>query len=142
VQPHNDVPKNVWLFHNTVIASDAGIRLEGDVENYLRALTGNVVFAASPAARRLETDNVIGQYAQAETYLSNPFASPGRLDLKIKSDIVVARPAACAFLDIFPNANRDFEGAPYEACGVGAYAKSPRALKWSPNLELKPDVQR
>jgi hypothetical protein len=142
VEPHNHVPKNIWLFHNTVIASNVGIHLEGDTEDYVRALAGNVVFAASPSVDRLATDNVIGEYAQAEAYLNKPFASPGRLNLKIKSDIAVARPAACASFELFPESGHDFEGTPYEACGFGAYARSSRLPRWNPNLALKPDVQR
>ncbi|HVK56911.1 MAG TPA: hypothetical protein VM532_18015 [Burkholderiales bacterium] len=142
VQPHNDVPKNIWLFHNTVIASNVGIHLRGDTENYLRALAGNVVFAASPEAPRLEADNLIGEYAQANAYLNKPFASPGRLNLKIKSDIAVAKPATCAFFELFPDAGRDFEGIPYKACGVGAYERGSRPPRWNPNLAFKPNVQR
>ena len=43
IQPHNDKPKNIWIFHNTIVADGNGVRLLGATEDYLRLFSGNII---------------------------------------------------------------------------------------------------
>jgi hypothetical protein len=49
IQPHNDVPRDMAIFSNTVLASGAGIQVrQGEGMSYRQRVIGNVVAAATP----------------------------------------------------------------------------------------------
>ena len=138
IQPHNDVPRNIWLFNNTVVAKGAGIELRGATGDYLRLMRGNILFSSEYGVSELHAGNLVGAFTRAGENLIDPFASPGRLDLKpkfvraSKGWTVFAAPAA------FPQADLDFDGRTFQKGDMGAYssADSPRA--WSPRIAPKP----
>ena len=138
IQPHNDVPKNIWLFHNTVVASGTGMELRGATNDYLRILTANAVFAARPGVPGPETGNQVGELAQATAYLWHPLAPPGRLNLKPKSSKVWDRKGDLLLSENFPHATEDFDGLVYLAQNMGAYTASATPPRWWPDLSLKP----
>jgi hypothetical protein len=52
IQPHNDVPREVAVFHNTVLARGHGIRIlarEGQPSTWPQRVLRNLVFAGSPS---------------------------------------------------------------------------------------------
>src|SRR5262249_11918822 len=82
-QPHKDVPKNIWIFHNTIVARGVGIRLLGSPADYVRLLEDNVVFAEESESSREYSLNLTGTYADAAKYLVDPRAAPGQLRLDL-----------------------------------------------------------
>ncbi len=131
VQPHNDVPKHVDIFQNTVVARDGGILLhdrEGQ-PSYPQTITANLVFAATPLAGSW-TGNLTGPYDEAARFLRRPYAPLGQLDLAPTFPLATT-------LNIpsdYPEAGRDFArwvrpagtlgaclaGEPEGACGMGS----------------------
>jgi hypothetical protein len=49
IQPHNDVPRRIWILHNTVVARDTGLWLATTEQLETLAVTGNAIFAGQPA---------------------------------------------------------------------------------------------
>ncbi len=73
IQPHNDIPKRICVFQNTILASDSGIvMLGGDVDQQ-QIVVGNAVFAGSPIRGGEQFDNVVDTFEAASTYVQNPF---------------------------------------------------------------------
>ena len=73
IQPHNDVPRDMLIFSNTVLASGMGIyvRPAGNAL-YRQRVVGNVVAAAIPLRGGERTHNVTLPYRKA--WLSTPVA--------------------------------------------------------------------
>lgn len=138
IQPHNDKPKNIWIFHNTIVANGNGVRLLGTSEDYLRLFSGNIIFAKHHLDDGDYEDNLFGYFPQgAETYFVEPLASPGKINLKPKNSQQQVIEKACRLSEVFPDANKDFDGASYQQCNVGAYAKGSKAGGWIPSFTIK-----
>jgi hypothetical protein len=80
IQPHNDVPRRVDIFRNTVLAADSGIRVTAGHADYAQRVMANAVFAATPIAGG-EQHATTAPLARAADHLAEPFAAPGQLDL-------------------------------------------------------------
>jgi hypothetical protein len=140
IQPHNDVPKQIVVAYNTVLATGAGILVrnrEGRTQ-HVQVAAANAVFAAAPIAGIKEDNNVSAPLAEAEDYLTRPFAPLGKFDprplpgrLKLRKDIHSALPA-------WPGLDVDFEGHPYRLPLAGAYGSAGGTPGWLPRLEIKP----
>jgi len=139
IQPHYDVPRNIWLFNNTVVAAGDGIGLLGHVSDYLRSLRGNVVFAERDASRAYP-GNLTGPYQDAVKYLIDPRASPGKLNLQLKPAWRSKKGNTTVANEPWPDADRDFEGGSMQSGDVGAYARTASPV-WAPSLSIKPLVK-
>ena len=138
IQPHNDVPKQIVVAYNTVLAKGAGIAVrnrEGRAQ-HAQIAAANAVFAASPVVGIKEDSNVSASLAQAEVYLTRPLAPPGVFDprplpgrLQLRKDVRAALPA-------WPGLDVDFDGQPHRLPVAGAYGSVGPA--WLPRLERKP----
>jgi hypothetical protein len=124
VQPHNDVPRRIEVFHNTVLAAGDGIRVTGGHPDHVQRVVANAVFARAPIAGGEQRANSTGSYAEAADYLANPDAPPGELDLAPKPGKLVIPPAALKPAAGLPGSNRDFDGQVYRGPIAGAYANS------------------
>lgn len=66
IQPHNDVPRDIDIFSNTVLASGTGIRIRrGAGARYRQWLAANLVAADSPVEGRAPHGNVLLNYDPA-----------------------------------------------------------------------------
>lgn len=138
IQPHNDTPRAVDVFYNTVVAAGAGIRLmrrEGDLA-YPQRIAGNAIFAAKPLANDFADVNVTGGYGEASSYLLRPFAPPGEMDLRPQTRALAQALPGGVALRVYPEWDRDFDGRPSPA-RFGAYAQH-KVSGWLPSLEIKP----
>ncbi|MES2353846.1 MAG: hypothetical protein V4568_05445 [Pseudomonadota bacterium] len=138
IQPHNDVPKNIWFFHNTMVVKNIGIELAGEKDAYLRAFTANAIFGMQPEASDWQADNLVSPPAAATDFLIDPFSFPGRLNLQPKPTMALKKDLVPAFSESFPDAELDFDGAPYNLRDLGAYAMNVGAPRWRLNLSSKP----
>jgi hypothetical protein len=48
IRPHNDVPKEIAVYNNTIFAADTGISITGADSNFNQMVVGNVIFARIP----------------------------------------------------------------------------------------------
>jgi len=140
VQPHNDVPKMIRIFSNTVVASGAGIRVSGGSTSFTQKIIGNAVFAANPINAADQSDNVTDAYAAAENYLTSPGGDPmtGSLDLYPISGKLLSSAVDSSSFNTFVDWNLDFNGNARENGYRGAYSGAGQNPGWLPRLSFKP----
>ena len=140
IQPHNDIPKNIWIFNNSVIAAGRGIVLQGRVREYLRELRGNVVLAEGDAFLDAYPGNLVGKYEGQAKYLVDPLAPLGRMNLHLKPAVRWNGIARLGPRERFPDDDRDFEGNLFGSRDVGAYTRSVGRSEWTPGTSMEPAV--
>jgi len=143
VQPHNDVPKRIRIFHNTVVASGTGVRVTGGDPSFEQRVVGNAVFAPTPLDGGSQLDNVTDGYAAAGGYLQNPdgvlTGGADRLDLYPLPGTLGGPPVDLADVAAYADVDRDFNGLPRAGTFRGAYAGEGQNPGWLPALERKPE---
>ena len=138
VQAHNDVPKRVRVFGNTVVASGTTVSISGGDPSFEQRLAGNALFGDPPSGG-VQVDNTAGTYGGATSFLVNPFGvltgGSNRLDL---SPLGTALDASVDTTNItgFEDGDLDFDGTPRSQSVRGAYV-GPAA--WLPAIERKPE---
>ncbi|HHJ80368.1 MAG TPA: hypothetical protein ENJ65_01910 [Candidatus Tenderia electrophaga] len=127
IQPHNDVPRAIEVFNNTVVAAGNGIIIrkpKADVQKrvvaYPQRVTANAVFAAVPLSADRQSGNITGPMAMAQDYLKNPLAKLGEMDLRPK--VKLTSSFELKLLQKYQAWNLDFDGQPHQPGEVGAYA--------------------
>jgi len=142
IQPHNDVPKLIRIFSNTVIARDDGISVTGGSSAYTQVVEGNAVFARAPIAvsglSASATANVTDNYAAASNYLNAPTAALGMFDAYPKTRALRATALDATGLSRFTDWNLDFNGMVRDWTVRGAYAGEGTNPGWLPSLTIKP----
>lgn len=125
IQPHRGLPREIHVFHNTVVTRDAGLVVRGVAPGHAPVVAGNAVFAGEPIFGLDGEGNLGLPYAEAAQYLRAPFAAPPHLDvsplgaLRLSSDTLPER------LWRLPEATMDYDGLPRKAGTVGAFAYRP-----------------
>ena len=130
VQPHNDVPRHVDIFQNTVVAQDAGIVLRNPEVGlaYPQRVTANLTFAARPLSSPGWAGNLTGQYDIAARHLRKPFANLAEIDVAPRHTLT----AITSIPSGYPDAGLDYtqqgrlaseigacqSGLPVKACGA------------------------
>lgn len=138
IQPHNDTPRAVDVFYNTVVAAGVGIHLarrEGD-PLYPQRIMINAIFARAPLNGRADEDNIVARYEAAREYLIRPFSPLGQMDLAPLPGRLQSAPIDITRLRIYPAWDSDFDGQPSHG-RFGAYAPN-KFSGWFPKLEIKP----
>ncbi|HEY9419981.1 MAG TPA: hypothetical protein VIW92_01075, partial [Thermoanaerobaculia bacterium] len=123
IQPHNDVPRRIEIFNNTVLATGGGIYITGANSAYPQRVVGNAVFAATPLTGGQQSNNVTGTYAAASTYLNNPMAALGSgLDLYPKAGQLQGTAIDYSAFTGLMEWDRDFNSRSRIATYRGAYS--------------------
>ena len=141
IQPHNDIPRRVDVFFNTIVAAKHGIRVlrqAGQQAGFRQRLLGNAVFADRPLQGGEQEANVTDAYVEAGHHLRVPFAPLGRLDLSGLPGRLALPPPAARWWRAYLDAERDFDGLWRGVFQPGAYRRDARPL-WRPRLEPKPN---
>ena len=141
IQPHNDIPRTIHVFYNTVITPETGISIisgQGS-ENYVQHVSANVIFASRPIAAKSQESNSIGQSEDAVDYLWKPFAPLGTMDLypKVKN-IVKLKLVDTASFRVFKDWDMDFNKRKRNEHVRGAYGGEGLNPGWLPQIERKP----
>lgn len=111
IQPHNDVPREVRVLFNTVVAGGNGISvLEPEHNPYTQLVAGNIVFAARPLQGGMQRQNHTGSRAAAERHLTRPNAELAQLDLSPRHGKTPTRRIDPAWLRDLPDIERDHAG--------------------------------
>ncbi len=118
IQPHNDVPRRVEVFRNTVLARDGGITLRNAEEGpkFPQTVTANLVFAARPLEPLGWAGNLTGPHELAARYLRQPYASLDELDLAPRLPVF----AGVGISPDYPEAELDYTRKPRLRNGMGA----------------------
>jgi hypothetical protein len=138
IQKHNNLPRKVDIYRNTIVALTEGICLLNGDPAYPQRLTGNVVFAASPLYGGQQSANVIGAYSAAVNYLVNPMGALGSLDLYPKTGQLQSLAFDTSFLTGYLDWDRDFNGLLHLPTFRGAYSGDGVNPGWQPALAIKP----
>jgi hypothetical protein len=139
IQRHNDVPKRIDIWSNTVVAGNTGISITGADPAYPQRVTGNAVFAATPISGGQQSGNVVSPYAAASTNLNNPTAGLGAgLDLYPKTGKLIGTALNLTYLSGLADQDRDFNGLSRILTYRGAYSGDGVNTGWKPALAIKP----
>jgi hypothetical protein len=143
LQAHEDQPRRVRVFQNTVVADDVGISVtNADDTNYEQWIIGNAVFANSPIlGGTTEMENLVGTEAAAATYLTAPAGTPGGgLDLFPLANGLLQGSVTTTGLEGYEDWDRDFNGTVRSLDYRGGYAGQGTNPGWALALERKPDT--
>ena len=139
IQPHNDVPRQVDVFHNTVLARGHGIRVlqrEGVAAGWPQRVVRNLVFAGQPLSGGEAGDNLTGSVDSAARFLKKPFAELDLLDLGPRMALAGERWPDRLGLAAYPDSDKDIDGRPRSTPVLGACAGDPAVS--CPNLAKVP----
>ncbi len=138
IQPHNDVPKEVRVFNNTAVTPNRAIYITGGDAASEQKVIGNAIFAATPISAANQSNNITDSYANANNYLTNPFAALGSLDLFPLTGTLTESALDNSSFNTFTDWDRDFNGYQHDGSFRGAYAIAGSNPGWLPQLERKP----
>ena len=136
IQPHNDLPRDIAVFDNTIIARIVGIRIVGLTHPGAAVVLGNVVFASTPLSVPASDQNLSGNVDEAQHYFVNSATQLPGLDLRLKRPSGIAQPDR-RNLRRFRGATDDFNGVSREQGEIGAYARRD-VDSWPLSLTIKP----
>jgi hypothetical protein len=134
IRPHNDRPRTVHVFHNTIIAAGTGISIEGADIAFDQYVGGNAVFASRPLEGARADRNFVASQERARAYFVNPDGPLADLDLNPRDDALSAEQDVPAAMRQFPGALTDLLGSSrkdtpmFGACLKrmdGAHSRSP-----------------
>ncbi len=146
IQAHNDLPRKINVFHNTIVASNTGIKVRDVDAAYQQRVTGNAVFSANSfnlSQQVQKIDNIADNYSSANNYLKAPFGNPsnGTLDLyPIVGGLLSGALIDSSSLQGYNNWNIDFNGNLRQQGFRGAYAGEGLNPGWQLDLIIKPDI--
>ena len=131
IQPHNDVPRDVRILQNTVLAANKGITVRVPEHNaHLQVVAGNAVFAARAIEGGISQANRIGTYDRASMFLVNPFAPLLQVDLAPRDGRLDGGPYDASWRQGLDELQRDFLGRERGFEVMGAYGQaSPSPLQ-------------
>jgi hypothetical protein len=141
IQPHNDIPKTIDIFFNTVLASDKGIVIQernSSATSFQQTVGGNAVFAEVPLTGGSQVFNALGSMGDAEKYLVKPHGQPDEFNLRPRQGRLQGPPLEMAGLSRYENWNQDFDGYHRDLTIRGAYGTDNSSPGWRPLLERKP----
>lgn len=137
IQPHNDVPREIRIFHNTVITSGEpiGVRANEHTPADRQFVRANAVFSPHPIRGGVQSDNAVFALEEAATLL---VAIGERFD-PFPATAALRCPAPdAAWIKALADARCDFNGQARRADYCGAYAATGRNPGWLPVLGIKP----
>lgn len=141
IQPHNDVPRDIHVFRNTVVASTTGIRVSGGHPSFQQEVLENAVFAATPFSGGNQIGNVGDTATSAPSYLVNPFGTldgeSARADFFPRPGMLIGPLENTAHLTEFLDAARDFNGNPRNGTRRGAYGGGGHNPGWRLELDRR-----
>jgi hypothetical protein len=139
IQAHQDRPRNVRVFNNTVVTVNTGISLTGGSPSYAQKVIGNAVFSPSPIQAADQFGNITDTYQNASNYLNNPFAALGGMDLFPKVGKLSGSGLDTSFFNTYTDYDEDFNGTVRTTASFrGAYFGEGQNPGWLPQIAIKP----
>jgi hypothetical protein len=140
IQPHNDVPRDVRILHNTIITSGDPIvvRLGENPPSTAQWVKGNALFAPLPARGGIQIANLKFSLDQAAATLAAVDSGRLPLDPYPKNARLKCAPVLADLFEALVDGGCDFNGRSRVPGYCGAYAGSGRNPGWLPAREVKP----
>jgi hypothetical protein len=140
-QAHNELPRRIRAFQNTVVAAGVGLLVSSPHASFTQELTGNAVFAGTPLAGGVQSDNSSDTRANAGLYLTSPFDAPGAgLDFYPVLASSLEQGVDTTGLSGWEDWDLDFNGEARPVDFRGAYAGAGTNPGWTLALARKPPV--
>jgi len=146
IQQHNDRPRTIRVFHNSVVATGTGIRVSNVDTEYDQLVSGNAIFAANPlslSGQVQQVNNISDTFNSADNYLTTPFGDPelGTLDLyPLIGGTLSGSLIDNTLLQFFNDWNMDFNGNERQQGFRGAYVGDGVNPGWQLDLTIKPEA--
>jgi len=120
IRPHNDRPRRVAIFNNTILARGVGLSITGVEPGFQPVVLRNAVFADRnrgwPAVGNLSL-----RWEDAGSHLRAPYASPPALDVSAPAPLPAQHVRLPAELSALPDADVDLMGERHGTRLVGAF---------------------
>ncbi len=140
VQPHNDIPRELSIFYNTVLTPMTGIvvrRAEAEKREFAQPVIANLIFAKVPVVAEQATVNLSRPLVDAPKLLMAPFESLPQLDVSPQTEMHMRETFDEQQIPRVLDADLDFDGRLRWPQLVGAYGTD-AAPAWPLRLERKP----
>lgn len=138
IQPHQDVPKTIRVFQNTILSAGTGISVVGGDISYTQLVTGNAVFSNFPLNGGTQTDNLTDDLNQADAYLNNPFGDPLAMSLDLYPlNGLNGSPLDLTAMTSYEDWNKDFNGTSRPGTFRGGYAGEGNNPGWVLGVGMK-----
>ncbi|WP_124945748.1 hypothetical protein [Sulfurirhabdus autotrophica] len=139
IRPHNDIPRAIAIFYNTVIASGTGISITigPESEGFTQKVTANAVFAKQPIVAKWQKSNITDARLIAANYLVRPFVKYTEINLYPKKGQLKLQKLDSSIFNAFTDGDKDFNGRKREGLYCGAYSGDGRNPGWIPKLSDK-----
>lgn len=140
IQKHNNLPRRIDIFNNTVVSTNEGIAIFNGDPAYQQKVRGNVVFSAKPLSGGLQVGNLTGAYSAAGQYLNHPTGTlgDGTLDLFPIAGKVLGTAVDLSVFSGLLDWDKDFNGFSKLSTYRGAYSDEGVNPGWQPALAIKP----
>lgn len=138
IQPHNDVPKEIRIFDNTIIARGEPIVIRTNEHTPVdrQFVHGNAVFSPHHIRGGVQSDNLV--FTLEDAPLALAAADGVRFDPYPRDDALRCTAPRPAWADAPTDAACDFNGRPRQSGYCGAYAGQGTNPGWLPALVVKP----
>jgi len=140
IRPHNDRPRDIAVFNNTILAQTTGIRIVGLASGGSSLVVGNLVFAGRPLDVPTQQRNLTGTLDEAARYLVGPLPNLPGFDARLRFGLEIVR-SHPEETGRFQDAGRDFGGSLRGRNDIGAYVLD-GGMYWPLALEIKPERSR
>ncbi len=131
---HNDKPKNIRFFFNTVITTGRPVFLSGEDTRYKQTAFGNALFGDMSPQFSGQTQNLIFRYSEAINHLVAPLEAHGKLNVYPLQGKLRISGVNVATADNVAGSNYAFNDVKRSNNFVGAFEPSGDPLQW--NLDL------
>lgn len=122
IHRHNDVPRNIEMFHNTILARDRGVVLRDAEPSARQSIVGNAIFADSVVPVELARLNAVHKQAAAGAFLRRVTPTLADVDLAPLMGRLADRHWQGGAFDSLPDAELDFDRSRRARAKYGAYA--------------------
>ena len=138
IQPHNDVPKEIRIFDNTIVTRGEPIviRTNEHTQPDRQFVHGNAVFSPHHIRGGVQSDNLV--FALEDAPLALVAADSTRFDAFPRDDAMRCAGPRPAWSNAPTDARCDFNGRTRQAGYCGAYAGQGTNPGWVPALVVKP----
>jgi hypothetical protein len=144
IQKHNNTPRRIDVFNNTVVSTGEGIVISGADPAYPQRVRGNAVFAAAatPISGGQQATNLAAAYSAAGQFLNNPggslSATGSTLDLYPKAGKLEGAAVDLSFATGLVDAGLDVNKLPRLSSFRGAYSGDTVNPGWLPAAAIRP----
>jgi hypothetical protein len=87
IRPHNHKPREIALFHNTIVAAALGVGMNGAEEGHERLFAHNLVYGNPALQSEIGGENHTGDFERARMELADLSPDPARFDLALRRNV-------------------------------------------------------